>query len=350
MLRIDREGKSLVPLDRMTMQEAGFWERRDIQEMICRTPDSFCDELGEYIHFVGSEVHPTEFVQDRIDLLGVDPEGVAVVVEIKRSSHKLHLLQALSYAGMIAEWTPERFIDELFRFNGHTQATADEARAQLEEILEEGDLETINRTQRIVLLAEAFDYEVLVTAEWLTERYNVDIRCYRLALAKNGTEEFMTCTRAYPPPELTDIAVRRRRKREFGAEPSGDWEEVLRSLGNEPVAKFVRTELDAKRENRAAHKTLTYRKGDKRRFRMWIKRKFAYVRQYGRFDGDVAFWQSRLNAKADIKPTQEGKFLRFRLWTELDFQSFKSAWNGELQTRDFESMPEEENDAPDAEE
>jgi hypothetical protein len=43
-------------------------------------------------------------------------------------------------------------------------------------------LDAINRSQRIILLAEAFDFEVLVTAEWLTDRYDMDIRCYRLAL------------------------------------------------------------------------------------------------------------------------------------------------------------------------
>jgi RecB family endonuclease NucS len=103
MLRIDKTNRSLIRLEPKTMKESGYWERRDIQEMICRSPGPFCDELGEYIHIVGSEVQPTDFVQDRIDILGIDSDGAAVVVEIKRDSHKLHLLQALSYAGMVAK-------------------------------------------------------------------------------------------------------------------------------------------------------------------------------------------------------------------------------------------------------
>src|ERR1700750_2543041 len=149
MLRIDKANKTLVALERRTMRESGYWERRDVQEMICRTPDPFCKELNEFIHFVGSEVRPAEFVQDRIDLLGVDPDGAAVVIEIKRDNHKLHLLQALSYAGMVAKWEPKRFLEELCKFNKRGQ-TIDEAKEELESVLDEEDIEAINRNQRIV--------------------------------------------------------------------------------------------------------------------------------------------------------------------------------------------------------
>src|SRR5882672_4414766 len=104
MLRIDGSNKKLIRLEPKTMRESGYWERRDIQNMICHSPGAFCDELGEYIHIVGAEIQPTEFVQDRIDLLGVDPDGVAVVIELKRDSDKLQLLQGLSYAAMLSKW------------------------------------------------------------------------------------------------------------------------------------------------------------------------------------------------------------------------------------------------------
>jgi RecB family endonuclease NucS len=87
MLRIDKAKKALITLERKTMREPGYWERPDIQEMICRTPGLFCDEIGESIRFVGSEVQPTDVVQDRIDLLGIDPDGAALIIEIKRDLH-----------------------------------------------------------------------------------------------------------------------------------------------------------------------------------------------------------------------------------------------------------------------
>jgi hypothetical protein len=54
----------------------------------------------------------------------------------------------------------------------------------LEEFLDEDA--ALNGEQRIILLAP--DYEVLVAAEWLTGKYDLDIRCIRLALsAKSGS-------------------------------------------------------------------------------------------------------------------------------------------------------------------
>jgi hypothetical protein len=309
MLRIDKANKSLIPLERKTMRDSGYWERRDIQEMICQTPAPFFEELGESIHIVGSEVQPTEFVQDRIDILGIDPDGSAVIVEIKRDSHKLHLLQALSYAGMVAKWEPKRFIEQLSRFNRQHQF--DQAKEQLEEILEEGDVEALNRNQRVVLLAEAFDYEVLITAEWLTERYDVDVRCYRIALAKNGSEDFLTCTRSYPPPELTDIAIRRRRTKEVGAEEPINWADALKSVENPAVRQFFRQELDAGRSNNPKLKALRFFIGEKKRFAVLMKRKWARVWQSGRFENDIEFWKTRLGEQAKIRPKWSGRRLRF---------------------------------------
>lgn len=192
MLLISKSDRTLNPLDRKTMKEAGYWERRDLEQLICRNPEAFCAELGEPIRIVGSEVQPSDVVQDRIDLLGVDENGTAVVIELKRDSHRFQLLQALSYAGMIAKWEPTQFIASFKEFNNQwgggspeEKQSSDDLREKLEELLQDGDLTTINREQRVVLIAGEFDYEVLVTCEWLTENYDVDIRCYRLALAQH---------------------------------------------------------------------------------------------------------------------------------------------------------------------
>jgi hypothetical protein len=352
MLRIDKENKGLILLEPKTMRESGYWERRDIQEMICRSPEPFCKELDDYIYFVGSEVRPADFVQDRIDLLGVDPDGAAVIVEIKRDNHKLHLLQALSYAGMVAKWEAKRFLDELRTFN-NKQRTIEEAKEELEEMLEDGDIETINRNQRVVLLAEQFDYEVLITAEWLTERYNVDIRCYRLALAKNASDDFLTCTRAYPPPELTEVAIRRRRKKEVGDTDAQSWDERLKLVENVEEANFIRQEIGRNQENKPS-RFISYRIGSKRRYRMYPKKQFAYVLQSGRFDDDQEFWGTRLSQKAGIGTRHHGLALRFRLWTENDFRTFRTAWDNELQGKiflsPFEHAGDESDDALAAEE
>jgi hypothetical protein len=79
---------------------------------------------------------------------------------------------------------------------------------EIEEFLTE-PMDHLNGTQRIILMAEGFDYEVMVAAEWLTETYDMDIRCYRLKLSAEADSKYLSCTCIYPPPEITDHSVKR---------------------------------------------------------------------------------------------------------------------------------------------
>ena len=112
MLRIDRKANYMKIFPSSSLIEAGLRERMDIQEMIHRCPEPFFTEMGEPLLLVGQEVRPTDFVDDRIDLLAIDPQGNIVVIEIKRGSNKLHLLQGLTYASMIAKWDSDRLLEE----------------------------------------------------------------------------------------------------------------------------------------------------------------------------------------------------------------------------------------------
>jgi len=345
MLRIDREKKTFDRLRQISLHDAELLERYDVQKMIRNSPNSFCEELGETIWFVGEEVAPAEFVQDRIDLLGVDRDGVAVVVEIKRDSHKLHLLQALSYAGMVAKWEPSRFIEELRRYNAEnfpTQPqTFEAAKDELEENLEEADFEGVNRSQRIVLLAEDFDFEVLVTAEWLTEQYELDIRCYRLVVARQNEQDFLSCNRVYPPPELTDIATRRRRTSDGVAPRWDNWGEALSSVENSAVTDFFRQEIDAGCDSTLASRKLKISVGGRRRYYVSAKSDRATVTQFGRFANDLDFWKQRLGPECKLAEKTYGRRLRFYLRTKEDFARFKNALSSELSDAEFSSKAED---------
>ena len=100
-------------LDTPTLADVSITERNDLQEYISNTPDEFFKEIGQELFLLGKEVEPSKNVQDRIDLLAVDKEGIVIVIELKRSSHKLHMLQAISYAGMIAQWEPDDYLQLL---------------------------------------------------------------------------------------------------------------------------------------------------------------------------------------------------------------------------------------------
>jgi len=340
MLHVNRQQKSFTPLASRKLAEADILERT-VQRMILQSPDAFFHEMGEHLKLLGEEIRPDEFVGDRIDLLAIDTDGMAVIIELKRDSHKLHLLQAIAYAGMVAKWELNRFVTELAQASGKTHESI---QAELEGFLEESDLETINQSQRVILLAEDFDYEVLVTAEWLFDQYGVDIRCYRLSLAIDGDREFMTCVRLYPPPELTDHAKRRGRGAQ-GKRLFPDWNAALNNIDNSAVSHFIRAELDAKRENDPAHATFRYRSNGKIRYRLRAKKEFASVVQVGRFDDDEGYWRARLGPNAEVWPTNKGKRLRFRLRREEEFKRFKEAWDNELQSKSYFLPAPEENGA-----
>ena len=79
MLKIDRGKKSFSLLDTPTLADVSITERNDLQEYISNTPDEFFKEIGQELFLLGKEVEPSKNVQDRIDLLAVDKEGIVIV-------------------------------------------------------------------------------------------------------------------------------------------------------------------------------------------------------------------------------------------------------------------------------
>ncbi|MFO7956075.1 MAG: hypothetical protein R6X33_03130 [Candidatus Brocadiia bacterium] len=339
MLRIDRDAKSLKRLEEKLSAEAGLLERSDIQRMIRNSPEAFFAEMGEELLLLGEEVRPAEFVADRIDLLAIDQQGATVVLELKRGNDKLQLLQALPYASMVAAWDSQQIVSERSRFAG---TSVEQAEEDIEQFLLE-DIGELNESQRVVLLADGFDYDVLVTAKWLTENYDVDIRCYRLSVSRDDGADYLSCTCIYPPPELAEHAVRRRRRGSKRTPRWPDWEAVFDITENSAVEEFFRQELQAGRENYLRQRVLRYRVEGKRRLNVHARRKKAYVWQNGRFPGDEEFWSERLGEGADTEPVKDGQSLRFYLSSEADFQRFKEAVEEELGGVEFfdDGLPEE---------
>ncbi len=338
MLRIDRENKKFTILEKRDMSKAGLTERNDLQQMIKNSPDSFFKDMGEDLLLIGEEVRPADFVEDRIDLLAVDQQGCLVVVELKRGSHKLHLLQALSYAGMVSKWEHEQIITERQQFAG---ASEEETEEEIEQFLLQ-DVANLNDSQRLILVAEDFDYEVLITSEWLSEEYDLDIRCYRLALSIENDAEFLTCTCIYPPPEITKHAIKRGRKGKTQQSKWLNWDEALKTINNKAVIDFFKNELNANRENYLRKRILYYRFDGKRRIVLSARTKTAYVWQKRRFSDDEAYWIDKIGDHIDVKPVRDEKALRFFLSRTEDFKQFIDAINKDLPKVEFVKEPAEE--------
>jgi RecB family endonuclease NucS len=153
MLKIDRKEQTLSRLGNYSLGKADITERYDLQEFISNSPKEFFGELGEDLFLIGKEIEPSTRVQDRIDLLAFDREGHSVIIELKRGNHKLQMMQAIAYAAMIADWTAEDFRALL----------SDQQLESLERFLSV-QLEDVNQSQRVILVAEGFDFSLLAAA------------------------------------------------------------------------------------------------------------------------------------------------------------------------------------------
>jgi hypothetical protein len=82
--------------------------------------------------------------------------------------------------------------------------------------------------------------------------------------------------------------------------------------------------------------------GEKRRFAVLMKRKWARVWQSGRFENDIDFWKSRLGEQGKIKPKWNGRRLRFYLYDEDAFKKFKHAATVELLNTEFQGVSDDD--------
>ncbi|MCB9878202.1 MAG: hypothetical protein H6835_11440 [Planctomycetes bacterium] len=322
MLKLDRKTRSFSSMRSPSLAEAGVLERADLQSCIANSSEAFFAEVGERLFLIGQEVVPSTTVADRIDLLAADPEGAIVIVELKRGSNKLHMLQAISYAGMLAHWEADEF---------RSLMPGDRWDALCDFL--EVDVEDLNRRQRILLVAEAYDYALLSGAEWLSERHGVDLRCCTVSLATDPTTgaEYLACASVYPPPALAEQSVARTRSGRGTRPPKWSaWDEAIDAIENRDLAEFARREIEAGREKTLRRRSLHYRLDGKRRWSLSCRAKTVYVWQRGRFDGDVGFWQRLLSDPQAVTVVRKGKALSLSLATKGEFEAFGRAVTGDL--------------------
>ena len=165
-------------------------------------------------------MQPSPVCANRIDLLALDLHEQPVIIELKRGSDRLHLFQAISYAGMVSivkndgdqTWR-EILVPQSEEIRGIDAGRA----ARVIEFLQGADSEDEqdSREPRIILVAEAFDYEVLVGAKWLYEKFDVDITCVLVTMAHDDTNdaEYLAFTQVFPTAEIEEIAKNRRRRK-----------------------------------------------------------------------------------------------------------------------------------------
>lgn len=214
MFRVDVNNKQLVQLKPTGFTELELRERFDIQEWVEKAPTI----LGEDLLVIGKEVILPS--GKRLDLLCIDKAAALVVVELKRDDSGASVeWQAIKYASYCSNFLPE----EIFR---QYAAYLDKAEADAAKFIEEfidGDIESLNSNQRIILASREFNSEVISAVLWLRD-FGVDIQCTRLApyLDTDG-ELFIKPETIIPLPEAKDYIERKEFKQRIALSSQGEW-------------------------------------------------------------------------------------------------------------------------------
>ena len=209
MFKVNIEKKELIQLKSTDFSNLGLKERFDIQEWIEKTPSI----LGEELLVIGKEVILPS--GKRLDLLCVDKSASLVIVELKRDDSGSSVeWQSIKYASYCSNFLPEEIFNQYSSYIGVTSIEAAK------------DIETLNRTQRIILTSKEFNSEVISAVLWLRE-FGVDIQCTRLApYLDSDNELFIKPETIIPLPEAKDYIERKeikQKKTSISAEWTGYW-------------------------------------------------------------------------------------------------------------------------------
>ena len=223
MLKYDVASKKLVQLEATDMKEQDLKERYDLQDAIVKSWDIFRNEIGlPTAYLIGDEINPHESTQDSIDVLAYDPDDSSlIVIELKRDKNKLQLLQALAYAAMVSKWDQDKLISKI-------KPQYYESTEELTDLIRSNPL---NGTIKIILISELYDPEVIITADWLANSYDLDIKAFSVGLHRIENQMILSTEQRFPLKELDEVYDTRGRKRIQKEERDDiDWDDVIPKL------------------------------------------------------------------------------------------------------------------------
>jgi hypothetical protein len=194
----------------------------DLEDWIKRDPQI----LGEPLLIIGQQkIFPG--VGDKLDLLGIDPEGNSVIVEIKR--HKVkdpYDIQSLRYASYVSQWDHEAFeetANDFYRrkenrnlikiYLDDEEAEYEKFTQVVDQFCDEGY--ELNKDQRIILVGPGVSDKVMTLLMWL-EKKGLNIKVIDITLIKDDEDIYLTSKTLLPFPKPEELMVG---GKSSGAEP-----------------------------------------------------------------------------------------------------------------------------------
>lgn len=156
--------------------------------------------LGEPLLIVGRQVVIPD-IRDRLDLLAFDPQGNAVIIELKRGALRDPVdIQALRYASYIAKWSFEDFENLARDYMGEVGNRDFNFNALYESFCEDAGVDEapdLNRDQRMIIVGSAVRERLGSVALWLLE-HGIDIKVIEIHAYKDADAVFVEPTIVVP--------------------------------------------------------------------------------------------------------------------------------------------------------
>ena len=201
---------NLEPVPPTTFETERLMERGDLQRMLRDQPEAL--EAGLFI--IAEEYGNWQDSGRSIDLLALDNQNRLVVIELKRTQSGDHSeLQAIRYAAMVSNMTPERMIDAHRDYLAN-RGIDEDARDRVLNYLgadDESDAEIHTERPRIILASAGFSTELTTSVLWLRDG-GMDISCVKLQLYNNIDGLLLDTSQVIPLPEASDYLVKVREK------------------------------------------------------------------------------------------------------------------------------------------
>ena len=204
---------NLEPVPPTTFEAERLGEREDLQRLLRDQPEV----IEEGLFIVAEEFSNWQDSTRSIDLLGLDVEGNLVVIELKRTQTGDHSeLQAIRYAAMVANMTPEQII-EAHRVYLSKRGIDEDARERVLghlEATDESESDVHTDRPRIILASAGFSTELTTSVLWLRDG-GMDLSCVKLQLYHSGKALLLDTSQVIPLPEASDYLVKVRDKSEI---------------------------------------------------------------------------------------------------------------------------------------
>ena len=204
MYAIDRDKKTLSPLESRSFSEMDLGERFDLQEWLDKTPDA----LGEELLIIQKEFAEFKDTKERLDLLALDKNGSLVIIENKRDdSGKDVVWQALRYVAYCSSLKKSQVVEIFGNYRGMTEEDTSEAICEFLEVdsIEEAVINS-GTSQRFILVAAKFRKEVTSTILWLLAN-GIQAQCMKTSLLTHGDDLFLDIQQIIPTPEAEDYMI-----------------------------------------------------------------------------------------------------------------------------------------------